>query len=246
MTVTVTEHGRAGPPRMSLPHPHTRPTKATSSAIAWASSPRLPHGRLAGESPPPKPPRHCPRPRWVVIVGRGWLLYGYGIGPRGTIVTVLTHGQISVEESRRKVARGNRGVVCSQIDRRRAKFALLVFSITRRPLPSSKVIARRTRWMEDRTGTDRTGTDIRRKGHQTGSMREGGGYPCRRAQGGAAHGSPARGRFSRILSGWRRGPPGYRRLSRERRRRLWSLPGQQQGVPLASVECVTTSGGNDR
>ena len=135
---------------------------------------------------------------------------------------------------------------CSQIDRRRAKFALLVFSITRRPLPSSKVIARRTRWMEDRTGTDRTGTDIRRKGHQTGSMREGGGYPCRRAQGGAAHGSPARGRFSRILSGWRRGPPGYRRLSRERRRRLWSLPGQQQGVPLASVECVTTSGGNDR
>ena len=111
MTVTVTEHGRAGPARMSLPHPHTRPTKATSSAIAWASSPRLPHGHLAGESPPPKPPRHCPRPRWVVIVGRGWLLYGYGIGPRGTIVTVLTHGQISVEESRRKVARGNRGGV---------------------------------------------------------------------------------------------------------------------------------------
>ena len=201
MTVTVTEHGRAGPPRMSLPHPHTRPTKATSSAIAWASSPRLPHGRLAGELPPPKPPRHCPRPRWVVIVGRGWLLYGYGIGPRGTIVTVLTHGQISVEESRRKVARGNRGVVCSQIDRRRAKFALLVFSITRRPLPSSKVIARRiergqiergrisaerairrgacARGVDIRAGEPKGGrlTAVRREGDFRGFFRAGGGVP---------------------------------------------------------------------
>ena len=240
MTVTVTEHGRAGPARMSLPHPHTRPTKATSSAIAWASSPRLPHGRLAGESPPPKPPRHCPRPRWVVIVGRGWLLYGYGIGPRGTIVTVLTHGQISVEESRRKVARGNRGGVFAN---RPPKGQIRSSRFFHNSPPPALV---QGDCQADRTGTDRTGTDIRRKGHQTGSMREGGGYPCRRAQGGAAHGSPARGRFSRILSGWRRGPPGYRRLSRERRRWLWSLPGQQQGVPLASVECVTTSGGNDR